>query len=115
MKVRTFKTPRDNKFYVKIQTEEFSEGDLALMEKFGEPEIQVGDTFTGPPTFTLPKALRRLRTEFPVVQVFDKSDYADAEDRADVFASELTTRIQDAVTVLRLNTDTFTSETVTNI
>jgi len=47
MKVRTFKDVDDNKYVVDINTEDWSEADKESMSDFGEPEIDLGGTYSG--------------------------------------------------------------------
>jgi len=115
MKLRKYFSVSDGVYKVSLRTEEFSEVDQQLMAKFGEPEIDVGSSFTGPPAFDLSADLRRIRSESPFTMKFDVDDYADADDRATVWADEMTTRIGTAMTTLRANTDDFTKEEVENI
>ena len=115
MKIRTFKTLEDDIFRVTIYTQDWSEGDTALITKFGEPEIDLGGSFTGPPLYTLPTNLVNIKSESPFNQSFDTSDFADAQDRADVWAAEIATRITTAVSTLRTDADDYTGESVVEV
>lgn len=63
----------------------------------GEPVVDCGGAFTGPPAFTLPARELRFPSQFPVVQLFNTDDYANAEDRANVFKDAVSARIVTAV------------------
>lgn len=121
MKIRTFKYISDQKYFVEIRTEDFSEGDLVLMQKFGEPEINVGGLYgaeDGPTsTWIAPDRYVRVRQGFqPFSAFFDQRNYGtEADDRANALLSTITTRITDAMTVLRAMADEFSSETITNV
>jgi len=115
MKIRVYNTLENDVYKPVIYTEDWSEGDLKLMKLFGEPEIELGGIFTGPPLFTMPTEYVKIATESPFSQAFDARDHADADDRADIWKLEIKTRIIDAVTDLRLLSDTFTGEEVFNV
>jgi hypothetical protein len=115
MKIRVVKDVDDNVFNVNIFTEDFSQADLDLMENFGEPEIDLGGSFTGPPAFTLPNDLQRLKSDSPHVQSFDARDEltpGDAEVQANDWSSDIVQLIKDEMTTLRANVDGFSGETV---
>ena len=111
MKLRTFKEVTDNVFKSSLSTEDWSQADKELMARFGEPEVDLGGSFT-PPVYTLPANLVRVMTESPFTETFDKRDNADAETRADTWASTIRDRINTALTTLRALSDTFTEEAV---
>lgn len=121
MKIRTYKYIADQKFFVEIKTEEFSENDLQLMQQFGEPEVNVGglygDTVGPTSTWTAPNRFLRVRSGFqPYKAFFDSRTYGNqADDRANALISKIIERIQTAMTDLRAQQDSFTSETVTNV
>lgn len=114
MKLRKYNTLSNDVFTVTLITEDWSQADTELMIKFGEPEIDLGGSFTSP-TFTLPSNLVKIKSESPFVQAFDYRDSTAAEARANKWAADITTRITSAVATLRGQTDTFTGESVTNI
>jgi len=115
VKLRKFNTLSNDIFTVTLITEDWSQLDTQLMVKFGEPEINLGGPFVGPPEYDLDDNLVKIMSESPFVQSFDFRDHADAEDRANVWAAALTVRITAAIGTLRGQTDTFTGETVTTI
>jgi hypothetical protein len=117
MKIRTFKKLEGGVYRVAIYTQDWSELDKQLMAKFDEPEIDLGGTFTGAPSvsYALDSVLMRIMSDDPFTAAFDIDDYADAHDRADVWADTVQTRITSAVTTLRLNADGYTGEEVTEV
>lgn len=121
MKIRTYKYISDQKYFVEIRTEDFSDGDLTLMQKFGEPEVNVGGLYgseTGPTsTWIAPDRYVRVRQGFqPFSAFFDGRNYgSESDDRANALLSTITTRIQAAMTTLRALQDSYSSETITNV
>jgi hypothetical protein len=115
MQIRTFKLLENNVFKVRIETADFSEQENENMVEFGEPEVEIGDDFTGPPAFTLETRLVLLKNGSPFSQSFDTRDELTpqaAEDKANVWAVEVVDRIKTAVTALRALTDDFSGETL---
>lgn len=99
---------------------ELSENDKSLMQRFGEPEIEVGGTYlTGDPNeFTLPTEQVKIRSDFPFTAEFDsKGAPFDTATQIKVLAyrDDIVSRFTDALTTLRAMTDTFTGEQVYNI
>jgi hypothetical protein len=115
MKLRQFYTLIDDVYNVVLRTEDWSQRDLDLMAKYGEPEIDLGGDFEGPPEFVLTTNLVKAMSDSPFSQSFDGRDYANAEDRANVWATEIISRITSAMTTLRANDDEFTREEVQNV
>jgi len=115
MKIRKFSTLVDDVYKISLYTEDWSQGDQDLMANFGEPEVDIGGDFTGPPAFTLSTNLARIMSESPFTQSFDGRDFADAEDRAVVWKDEVSALIVAAVAVLRALDDEFTGEEVENV
>ena len=113
MKIRTFYMLSNDVYRVSIYTEDWSEGDRELMQKYGEPQIDLGGTFTGTtPHFTLPSVLKNIMSESPFGHGFDYRDTTDAKNQANAWAAEIANRITDAVDTLRNNTDSYTKEEV---
>jgi len=115
MKIRKISIITDGIYKVTLYTQDWSEADKDLMAKFGEPEIDVGGNFTGPPAYDLSSKLVKIMSESPFTQGFDSDDYGDAEDRAEVWKDEVSARISTAVAILRGNTDDFSGEEVENV
>lgn len=120
MKIRTQKYISDQRYFIEIRNEDFSEEDNKLMQKFGEPEINVGGLYGEADGTTsgwvLPDKFLRLKKGFqPYVIFFDKRSYIDAAERASYWVETVTSRIQSAVVSLRSQQDSFTSESITNV
>ena len=84
MNIRTFKQIIGDVFQVTINTEQWSQLDNQLMASYGEPEIDLGGSFTGPPAFDLPSNFARIKSGSPFIGRFDGDDYVDAEERGRV-------------------------------
>ena len=65
--------------------------------------------------FTLPSALRRISTDFPIVQVFDFGDYADADARAKTYNDTIVNRLTTAKSALVTQTTNFQGETLVTV
>lgn len=118
MNIRTFKKLEDGVYIVTIFTESWSEGDKALMVKYGEPSINLGgdiDSLPGELFFELPDHYAKIMHESPFTQRFDSKDFQDADARAEAWKTDVQTKIADAVAALRALADTFTGEEVTTI
>jgi len=118
MKARTFKSIEDGVYKVSIYTEDWSENDIGLMIKYDEPEINLGGSFSGAISYTLPDQYARIRNESPFTVSFDSRDddpgtpTDTAEVRADIWATAILSRLETEITTLRSHTDDFTSESV---
>ena len=89
-----------------------------LIAKYGESTIQLGGSFLGESPyvdFELSEDLALIMSESPFTQRFDSRDYADAEDRANLWKTTIQDRIAIAIDALRANGDTFTREEVTTL
>jgi hypothetical protein len=122
MKIRIFKRIVDGVFDVRIQTEDWSQHDIDLMVKYGEPEINLGGEIAyvpvnvegssssgGTETVLLDDNYARIMTESPFTYKFDSRDYDgvdNARQIASAWASEIEARIADKVRMLR-DKDTF--------
>ena len=114
--LRTFKDLKNNVYSVLLKFDTFPDQDLELMSDFGEPEVDVGGSFTGPPAFSnLATQLRKLKSGFPFTQTFDATGDAQAKDKANVWQSEMITRITAVMATLRGNTDDFSGESLNSI
>jgi hypothetical protein len=113
--IRVSKEIENQTFKVRIATEEFSQDDEDLLIEFGEPEVDLGGDFTGPPAYTLANNLAKIKSESPFVQSFDGRDEvsdAVAQSKADVWATEVVARIKTEMTTLRANANTFNDESL---
>ena len=97
-----------------------SQADKKAMQQFGEPEIDLGGTFLAETDneFTLPAKKAKIRSDFPYTQTFDSRDEAFTENTSTkvlAYRDEIITRVTDALTALREESDSFTGEHVYNI
>ena len=134
MKLRVFQRLIDNRFEVRVETEDWSAGDVELMGKFGEPEIDVGGTVTylysgsssssgssgsgSSRQKTFDTQYVRIMTRFPYVRTFDGRDYDSLEEAKIVGVAwkELAAnRIEAAVKTLRSQDLAFQTEEVTEL
>lgn len=131
MKIRVFKKLVDNVFHVRVQTEDWSENDVSLMVKYGEPEINLGGSITYTPTCSsdsgsdsdpsdvtikLDDVYVRIMTESPFTHKFDVRDFncvADAQTVASVWTSGLERTIISKVSDLRSKAEFFATEEIT--
>lgn len=114
MNITRIKTINANKYTVEFR-DSFTTNELQLITKYGDPRVNVGGTFTGPPAFTLPDKYRELKAGFPYSYYMDKSDDVLAEEKMNVWSSEVRQRMIDAITALRAQTDTFTDEIIETV
>lgn len=120
MKKRVFLEMDDGVFRVVVDTEDWSEGDVSLMEQYGEPEVNVGGevqyTYAGElKTKQFGDMYVRILHGFPYSRGFDSRDYGSvAEARAvgTAWKDIVVERINDAVSLLRENEGQFPTEEV---
>jgi hypothetical protein len=118
MKIRVFSKLQNGIYNVTIATQDWSDGDKQLMLKYAEPTIDLGGEFVSDTPyleFTLSNKLVLVMSESPFTQRFDSRDYADADERATCWKSEIVDRITVAVVEMRELYDTFTREEVTDL
>jgi len=117
VQIRTFRKLDNDVYRVSIYTETWSEADSLLMAKYGEPEIDLGGSFTSDEdTFTLPTQLQQVRRDVPFAGAFDARDYAEkAPAYALAWSTAISARISAAVHALREQADAFTGETVIGV
>lgn len=118
MKIRTFKQLDNNVYRVSVYTEDWSEGDRGLMERFGEPEINTGGLITDGSLelAELDDSLQRILSESPFSAAFDERDYPnEAAEIANAWGAVIADRLVSAVSTLRLQADGFTSESVEDV
>jgi len=108
--LKVTKSLANNIYTVILTAESVSQADLDLMTEYGEPIIDIGGSFTGPPIFTLASKEKKIRTGFPVIQQFDGNADDDAEDKANAWTSENKAKILSALVTLRANVNAFSSE-----
>jgi hypothetical protein len=109
MKIRVFRDMDNAVYRIVINTEDWSQGDLELMARFGEPEIDVGGEIqyhlgNEDNTKTFGNELIRLMHGFPYSRGFDSRDYGSYEEAVAVgleWKEEILRRINDSVRNLR--------------
>lgn len=98
---------------------ELSDTDKRLMQKFGEPEIQMGGSFlSGGDAFTMPMKTARIRTDFPISITFDATAApfnTDTQTKVIGYRDAIVTEFTTALTTLRTIPDTFTGEQTYNV
>ncbi len=97
----------DNIYKVTLTPTNWSQQDLNLMDKYGEPEVETGGTGTLNPQFEFPTQLRKVKSGFPFTRAIDGDGDSDAEAKMNNWATEMQTRISTVLTTLRGNTDNF--------
>lgn len=123
MKIRIFQKMDNSIFRVVICTQDWSQGDLDLMEQFGEPEVNVGGdvqyTFGGETkTKTFGDDFVRLLHGFPYCRGFDMRDYDDGQEATAIglaWKNEVLGRIGEAVHDMRQKQAPLTTEEVTEV
>lgn len=120
MKIRTFYSIENGVYKVSIFTEDWSERDIRLMQRFGEPEINIGGTLSIPNPnsseddiqMVIEDSYRRIRSGSPITKCFDSRDSIYARDFAELWADETRGAISAAYTTLHDHSDDFTREVV---
>lgn len=120
MKIRVFQAIDNAVFRVIVFTEDWSEGDIKLMEEFGEPEVDVGGevqySFDGEPKSKIfGNELVRVLHGFPYSRGFDSRDYCSVEEAVAIgreWKERVISLISDAVLSLRQNEGPFPTEEV---
>lgn len=101
------------------ETAALSQGDRELIAKFGEPEINLGGTFTTDSVdWTLPDSFVKIVSGLPVRKDVDISvaPFAtNTTNRLATYRTTITSRFTAALTTLRANNDSFTNEYVTQV
>ena len=121
MKMRIYSSVESGVFRVVIRTEDWSQGDKTLMSDFGQPQIDLGGTFSGAApeylTFSLPNDYVNVMTDSPFQQMFDSRDTNStvAAQYAEIWKATMVERIQSAVLTLRTIQDTFTDEEIVSV
>lgn len=114
MKITTTKELVDNKYSAEFKTE-FPEQENDLIEKFGDPEINFGGSFTGPPVFDLADHYRKMKSGLPYTYQIDANGDVDAKDKMLVWITEIRARLVSEINTLRSQTDDFTGEIIETV
>lgn len=99
---------------------QMSTNDAQLMEKYGQPLIDVGGVFLSGTEneFTLPNKLLELRAGFPYVAYFDSRDPAFKDNtvtKVNGYRDAIIARLTAAANTLRTNVDHFSGEKIISI
>ncbi len=108
MQVHDIIEPSGNVFHVEIGVDKLTAAEQLAIDRFGEPVIAVGGSFTGSVSFTLPARDVRFPSGFPVKQLFDLADFGDAAARSVVFRDTIKARLVTA-------RDTWIAKSIANI
>lgn len=126
MKIRTEIDNVVGRYNVQVSTFDFTANEEQKILDHGDPLIEVGGTFEGSASrdgveapvevsFILPTATRRLRSDFPVKQVFDLEDDENSDIMAKVWGDTIAARCTAAKTNLISLTSPFEGETVVTV
>ena len=123
MKKRIFSSMDNSVFWISIDTEDWSEGDLELMVQFGEPEVNVGGEISyayhdEPKAKTFGDEFVRLLHGFPYRRCFDARDYEGTDEAVAIGAAwkeAVLARIDSAIVSLRSNVAPLPTEEVAEI
>lgn len=107
----------DNIYHVEIDLHELTLSEQEAINKFGEPLIECGGNFDdlGGLTFDLDSDIRKFPSEFPCKYSWDRGDYEDAADRADLWRDTILDRLDTAVTAKRAETSANLGSNTTSI
>ena len=123
MKIRTFLSMEDSVFRIVINTEDWSEGDIGLMEQYGEPEIDVG----GPIQYIIGGETKtkefgsiyvRIFHGFPYSRGFDSRDYESVDEAHAIgmaWTDIVLNRIRSAIVQLRQNNAQMPTELIEEV
>lgn len=121
MKIRTFYRLENNVYRVIVHTEEWSENDIRLMQKFGEPEINIGGEVSivvpmteETVTYEIPDDYRRIKSD-PLSLSIDARDTGYAKELARKWAENIISLLTNAFKSLHAHVDDFTHEEVTTL
>ena len=123
MKIRIFRDMDNAVYRILVSTEDWSQGDIELMERFGEPEVDVGgeiqyvhESETKSKTFG--SEFIRVLHGFPYCRGFDSRDYGSYEESVAVgiaWKEKVIQRLQTVVTELRKKGATLPTEEVIEV
>lgn len=123
MKTRIFLNMDDAVFRIVIETEDWSEGDVTLMEQYGEPEINVGGQVDymfndEQKSKTFGDQYVKVMNGFPFAMGFDSRDYESAEEARAVgiaWKEIVVGRLRNSVIALRENKAQLPTEEISEI
>lgn len=123
MKKRVFRDMDNAVYRIIINTEDWSQGDLELMARFGEPEVDVGGEIRylyndEQKTKTLGSQLVRVLHGFPFTMGFDSRDYESTEEAVAVgvaWKEKVLERIDSVIVNLRAMSAPLPTEEVSEL
>lgn len=123
MKIRVFRDMFNSVYRIVIDTEDWSEGDVELMERYGEPEVNVGGTVEythggDRKSKDFGNEFARVMGGFPYTRGFDSRDYGSCDEAVSAgiaWKEDLISRIQSAVEGMRAKSATLPTEEVTEV
>ena len=124
MKIRVFSNLCNGVYRIIINTEDWSQGDLDLMFKYGEPELNVGGSVTydinnSNSIKTFGDEYIKLFHGFPYARNFDSRDYNKNVDEAisigTAWKNSVLTKIDGAIRTLRDKTQILPTEEINEI
>ncbi len=94
------------RYYGKVSFSCWGDHDLSLFSKYGEPDVEVGDTITdGTTSFNLTVGSRQVKSGSPFTAIFDPVELGvamvECGKRANAYVNVMTTRIDTAMNDLR--------------
>lgn len=103
-----------------VDKQSISYDDLRRLEKYGEPDIQMGGVFLDgtPNEFTLPEKTIKFTSGFPYLASFDSTTApfnTNTTTKVIAYRDDILERIDEAVEALRDEVDNFTGEYIHNI
>ena len=114
MDITVLKELKDNRYSAEFSLE-LTDQEADLAEKFGEPSVNVGGSFTGPPAFTLADDYHNLPSGFPVSLSIDANGDPEAKDKMNVWITEVKTRLTSAKNTLVSQTDDFSGKVIETV
>jgi len=103
-----------NKYIAEVKTE-LTDQEIELAAKFGEPQINVGGSITGPPAYDLEDHYRAIKTGFPYTFSIDGNGDAEAEGKMNGWITEIRGRFVSAINTLRGKTDAYSGEVIETV
>ena len=131
MKLRIFMGMEDSVYRIVIDAEDWSQGDIELMERFGEPDVDVGGTITysdvsssgsesseDVKTKDFGNEYVRVLHGFPYARGFDSRDYGSVDSAVSAgtaWKDLVVSRFRNVIAALRANVDPISTEEVVNL
>lgn len=120
MKVRIFQEYSGSAFSVTLRTEDFTPEELRWIDEQGDPEINLGGTFTlpGDDEYVLASQLAKVKSGLAipgVTKAFDTRDYENAKEMAEAWGPAIQVKIFAAMQALKdADVTDFEGETVSS-